>query len=155
MSTVQSAVAVAAALGPILTSLPVAPEVTNVTTVPLIVTVSLLTGLATRAIEEVLAAAEKLESILQHSRQEPKVLILRMQKVVAMDSTALHTLEHLHQKLNKRGIRLILSGPHTQPYFLMVKSGFLDQLGEENIAGDIDDALVKAQTSADYFENTP
>jgi sulfate permease, SulP family len=91
-------------------------------------------------------AAEKLENILLHSRQEPNVLILRMQKVLAMDSTALHTLEHLHQKLRKRGIRLILSGPHTQPYFLMVKSGFLDQLGPENIAGDIDDALAKART---------
>jgi SulP family sulfate permease len=91
-------------------------------------------------------AAEKLESILQHSRQEPNILILRMQKVLAMDSTALHTLEHLHRKLCNRGIRLILSGPHTQPYFLMVKSGFIDQLGEENIVGDIDDALAKART---------
>jgi SulP family sulfate permease len=90
-------------------------------------------------------AAEKLESILQNSRSEPDVLILRMQKVIAMDSTALHTLEHLRQKLHHRGIRLILSGPHTQPYVLMENSGFLDRLGRENIAGDIDDALAKAQ----------
>jgi SulP family sulfate permease len=90
-------------------------------------------------------AAEKLENILLHSRQEPRVLILRMQKVLAMDSTAMHTLDHLHQKLHKRGIILILSGPHTQPYVLMENSGFLDQLGRENIAGDIDDALLKAK----------
>ncbi len=64
-----------------------------------------------------------------------------------MDSTALHTLEHLHQKLRKRGVRLILSGPHTQPYFLMDKSGFMDQLGQETIATDIDDALAKARVS--------
>jgi SulP family sulfate permease len=89
-------------------------------------------------------AAEKLENILLHSHQEPKVLILRMQKVLAMDSTALNTLEHLHQKLRTRGIRLILSGPHTQPYFLMENAGFLAELGRENIAGDIDDALLKA-----------
>jgi SulP family sulfate permease len=90
-------------------------------------------------------AAEKLESILQNSQSEPDVLILRMQKVLAMDSTALNTLEHLSQKLRHRGIRLILSGPHTQPYVLMENSGFLDELGRENIAGDIDDALVKAR----------
>jgi sulfate permease, SulP family len=90
-------------------------------------------------------AAEKLENILLHSRQEPSVLILRMNKVVAMDSTALHTLEHLQQKLHERGVRLILSGPHTQPYVLMENSGFLAQLGRENIAGDVDEALAKAQ----------
>jgi SulP family sulfate permease len=90
-------------------------------------------------------AAEKLESILQNSRAEPDVLILRMQKVLAMDSTALNTLEHLYKKLDHRGIRLILSGPHTQPYVLMENSGFLNQLGRENIAGDIDDALARAQ----------
>jgi len=94
-------------------------------------------------------AAEKLENVLLHSRQEPKVLILRMNKVLAMDSTALHTLEHLHERLRKRGILLILSGPHTQPYVLMENSGFLDRLGRENVAGDVDDALVKAGAALD------
>ncbi len=90
-------------------------------------------------------AAEKLENILLHSRQEPKVLILRMQKVIAMDSTALNTLEHLYRKLHKRGIILILSGPHTQPYVLMENAGFLDQLGRENIVAHLDDALSRAK----------
>jgi SulP family sulfate permease len=90
-------------------------------------------------------AAEKLENVLLHNRQEPKVLILRMQKVLAMDSTALNTLERLHQKLCKRGITLILSGPHTQSYALMENSGFLDKVGRENIAGDVDDALARAK----------
>jgi len=94
-------------------------------------------------------AAEKLENVLLHSRQEPNVLILRMNKVLAMDSTALHTLDHLRQKLHKRGIRLILSGPHTQPYVLMENSGFLDRLGRDNIAGDADDALAKAREKRD------
>jgi len=90
-------------------------------------------------------AAEKLENVLLHSHQEPKILILRMQKVLAMDSTALNTLEHLYQKLHQRGITLILSGPHTQPYVLMENSGFLDRLGRENITGDIDEALVRGR----------
>jgi SulP family sulfate permease len=90
-------------------------------------------------------AAEKLENILLHQHQEPRVLILRMQKVLAMDSTALHTLEHLHRKLSQRGIGLILSGPHTQPYVLMENSGFLNQLGHENVTGNIDEALAIAR----------
>jgi SulP family sulfate permease len=94
-------------------------------------------------------AAEKLENLLKHSKQEPEILILRMQKVLVMDSTALNTLEHLHQKLRERKIRLILSGPHTQPYVLMENSGFLDRLGRDNIAGDINDALVKARAILD------
>jgi SulP family sulfate permease len=63
-----------------------------------------------------------------------------------MDATALHTLEHLHDKLHKRGVVLILSGPHTQPYVLMETSGFLDCLGRENIVGNVDEALAKAKT---------
>jgi hypothetical protein len=31
----------------------------------------------------------------------------------------------------------------------MENSGFLDRLGRENIAGDVDDALVKAKASLD------
>ncbi|MDB4793415.1 sulfate permease [Methylacidiphilales bacterium] len=94
-------------------------------------------------------AAEKLDSIFQRSQQDPDVLILRMQKVLAMDSTALHILENLHQKLRAHGKYLILSGPHTQPYFIMEKSGFLDKLGHEQVAVDIDDALRKAQVLLD------
>jgi hypothetical protein len=30
---------------------------------------------------------------------------------------------------------------------LMENSGFLDRIGRENVAGDIDDALVKAETT--------
>jgi SulP family sulfate permease len=90
-------------------------------------------------------AAEKLETILQRTDEEPKVLILRMQKVLAMDSTALNVLEHLHQKLRQRGIHLILSGPHTQPYVLMERSGFLDVIERDHIVGNIDEALTKAR----------
>jgi len=90
-------------------------------------------------------AADKLENVLLHARSEPEVMILRMRKVIAMDTTALHTLESLHAKLRKRGKHLLLSGAHTQPYLLMQKSGFLDVIGEENVAGNIHDALARAR----------
>src|SRR5213078_2232604 len=78
-------------------------------------------------------AADKLETALKRAGQEPQILILRMRKVLAMDATGLNSLEDLHDKLKRKGKHLILSGPHTQPLFLMDKAGFLDELGRENV----------------------
>jgi SulP family sulfate permease len=89
-------------------------------------------------------AADKLETALHRARQEPKILILRMRKVLAMDATGLNALEDLHDKLRKRGKYLLLSGPHSQPLFVMDKAGFLDRLGRENVCAHIDAALERA-----------
>jgi SulP family sulfate permease len=90
-------------------------------------------------------AADKLENILIELHNEPEVLILKMQEVISMDSSALHKLEHLHNKLRKRGKHLILCGPHTQPYFLMHQSGFFDLIGRTNVVGNMDKALKRAR----------
>jgi SulP family sulfate permease len=90
-------------------------------------------------------AADKLETALHRANQEPEVLILRMRMVIAMDATALNALESLHEKLHKRGKHLILSGPHTQPYMLMDRSGFFDRLGRENVCAHVDAALARAR----------
>jgi SulP family sulfate permease len=90
-------------------------------------------------------AADKLENLLLHAHQEPEVTILGMHKVLAMDSTALDALERLYEKIHRRGKHLILCGPHTQPLFLMEKAGFVDQIGIENLVGNMDDALVRAR----------
>jgi len=90
-------------------------------------------------------AVDKLETALKRARQEPKVLILRMRKVLAMDATGLNALEDLSDKLRLRHQHLILSAPHTQPYMMMVKAGFIDQIGEENVCADITAALERAR----------
>jgi SulP family sulfate permease len=90
-------------------------------------------------------AADKLESALKRLKQEPDVLILRMRKVLAMDATGLNALEDLYEQLRSRNKHLLLSGPHTQPLFMMDKAGFLDRLGRENICADIDEALARAR----------
>jgi sulfate permease, SulP family len=89
-------------------------------------------------------AADKLETALKRSKQEPKILILRMRKVLAMDATGLNALEDLYEKMHAKGKHLILSGPHTQPLFAMDRAGFLDQLGRENVCAHIDAALDRA-----------
>jgi SulP family sulfate permease len=94
-------------------------------------------------------AADKLETALKAARQEPEVLILRMRKVMAMDATGLNALEDLHAKLMKRGKHLILSAPHTQPYLVMDRGGFLDRIGRENVCANIDVSLNRAREILD------
>ncbi len=90
-------------------------------------------------------AADKLETALKRSGQEPDVLILGMRKVLAMDATGLNALEDIYDKLHARGRHLILSGPHTQPLFMMDKAGFLDRLGRENICANLEHALERSR----------
>jgi len=90
-------------------------------------------------------AADKLESSLQRVKEEPEVLILRMRKVLAMDATGLNALEDLYERLQRRGKHMVLSGPHTQPLFMMDKAGFLDRLGRENVCADIELALARSR----------
>jgi SulP family sulfate permease len=90
-------------------------------------------------------AADKLETALKRAQQEPRVLILRMRKVLAMDATGLNALEDLYEKMRQRGQYLILSAPHTQPYATMVKAGFIDQIGEENVCPHIEASLQRAR----------
>jgi len=88
---------------------------------------------------------DKLDDELKRAKQEPEILILRVRKVLAMDATGLQALEDLHVKLRAKGKHLILSGPHTQPLFVMEKAGFVDRIGRENVCPHIDAALARAR----------
>jgi len=90
-------------------------------------------------------AADKLDSVVRRAGADTKVVILHMAAVSALDATALNALETLQEKLHRHHRHLILSGPHTQPYFLMDKSGFLDRVGAENIVGDLEAAVARAR----------
>jgi sulfate permease, SulP family len=89
-------------------------------------------------------AADKLETSLKRVKQEPEVLILRMRSVLAMDATGLNALEDMYDKLTSSGKHLILSAPHTQPFFTMEKAGFIERIGQENVCADIESALARA-----------
>ncbi len=94
-------------------------------------------------------AADKLESVLHQQHLEPEVLILKMDEVITMDASALHTLQGLAAKLQRRGKHLILSGPHTQPYFLMHSAGFFDEIGRDNVCANLDSAIRRARIVRD------
>lgn len=90
-------------------------------------------------------SAEKLDSIIRRSGGDTRVVIVHMAAVTAMDATALNRIENLHEKLHRHGKHLVLSGPHTQPYFLLEKAGFFDRLGRDNVAPDLEAAVARAR----------
>ncbi len=90
-------------------------------------------------------AMEKFKSILSELESPPKVIILRMRAVLAMDSSGLHFLEDVIRRCEKEKVRLILSGVHMQPTIAMTRAGLLERIGEDNFAAHIDQALDIAQ----------
>ncbi len=90
-------------------------------------------------------AAEKMEDALLRAGTLPRVLILRLQLVPAMDATALNALESIVERMQAAGGTVILSGPHRQPLDMMVKAGFIGRLGRPNICAHFDDALKRAR----------
>jgi len=98
-------------------------------------------------------AADKLESSLRRAGQLPEVLILRMRDVLALDATGLEALEDLMEKLRKHKKDLILCGPHSQPLFALTRAGMIDKLGLQNVCGDLDASLARAQDILDAKSN--
>ena len=98
-------------------------------------------------------AADKLETSLRDAGQLPEVLILRMRDVLALDATGLEALADLLAKLRRDRKELILCGPHSQPLFALTRSGFMEQLGEDNICGDMDSSLDRARRILDQKKN--
>jgi sulfate permease, SulP family len=83
---------------------------------------------------------EQVESVLG----KPRVLIIRMRNVPAIDSTGLHALKQIVRRSRKERTQVLLSDVHSQPMMALGRSELLDELGEENIFGNIEDALVAA-----------
>ena len=90
-------------------------------------------------------AAEKFRDNLDIVGRRPKVLIIRMRNVPAVDSTGLHALKEVVHRSRGQGTRVILSDVHAQPMVALERSGLLDELGDENVLGHIDDALDAAR----------
>jgi SulP family sulfate permease len=89
-------------------------------------------------------AAQRFSEVLEEIHRKPRIVILRMREVFAMDATGLHALEKVHQRLQKHGVILLLSGVRAQPLAVMVRSGALDRLGEDNVLGSFREASVRA-----------
>src|SRR5262249_36758127 len=87
-------------------------------------------------------AAEKFKDSME---RVAKVLILRMRHVPAIDSTGLHALRQMVRRCRKDGTLVLLADVHAGPMVAMGRSGLLDEIGDDNIFGHVDDALNRAR----------
>jgi len=91
-------------------------------------------------------AAEKMSDALERVDEVPRVLILRLHLVTAMDATALNALESIIERFQRHGSTVVLSGLHRQPLEMLRKAGFIEVIGRENLCAHFDAALARART---------
>ena len=91
-------------------------------------------------------AAEKFKDTLNEVSKKPKVLIIRMRNVPAMDSTAMHALRDLVRRTRRDGTVVFFSDVQAQPLIALTQSELLDEIGQKNVFGDIDEALTAARS---------
>lgn len=89
-------------------------------------------------------AAEKFKEAFGQVGTRPKVLIIRMRDVPAIDSTGMRALKDVVHRSRRDGTLVLLSDVHSQPLVAMSRSGLLDEIGEDAAFGNLDDALDRA-----------
>jgi SulP family sulfate permease len=90
-------------------------------------------------------AATKFRDSINQVETPPRVLIIRMRMVLAIDASGLRELELLQGEGGRRGTTLVLSGVHAQALIALERSGLLERIGAENVCEDIDVALARAR----------
>jgi sulfate permease, SulP family len=90
-------------------------------------------------------STDKLDVLLDDIESLENVVLLRLRNMTALDATGLHALEELVRKLRATGRTLILCGVRAQPKKLMIQSGFMRIVGEENIQPTLAAGIIRAE----------
>jgi sulfate permease, SulP family len=90
-------------------------------------------------------AATAFKDTLARVAGKPKVLIIRMRHVPALDSTGMHALADVVHRTRRDGTVVILSDVHMQPLVALTGTRALTEIGEPNVVGSLDLALVRAR----------
>jgi SulP family sulfate permease len=89
-------------------------------------------------------AVETFRATLDHLDDPPRVLIIRMHDVHAVDATGIHALRNVIRRSNRDGPRVLLAEVQPQPRSALSDAGVIELVGLENVLSDIDDALARA-----------
>ncbi len=98
-------------------------------------------------------AAEKMEDAMAAINKPPRVLILRLHLVTAMDKTGMNALESVVERMKLHKNTVILSGIHQQPLQMLRKAGFIEVIGLENFCPTFDESLARARNIIAQDEN--
>ncbi len=90
-------------------------------------------------------AVEKFKEATKIIENPPKVRIIRMRNVPAIDATGLHVIEDIIDSSRNEATEIFFSGVHAQPLMAFTNSGLLKKIGEKNIFANIDEALNRAR----------
>ena len=95
-------------------------------------------------------AMEKFETTLADINTQPRAVVLRMRWVPYIDITGILTLERVIDGLQKRGIRVIVTGANEQVRASLERSGIVTLLGKGNFIREFDDAaaMLRAESKA-------
>ena len=83
----------------------------------------------------------KFEMAVERAAISCKALILNMESTIYLDAGGIRALEQCKAACDRKGIKIILSGIHTQPYILFEKTEMVNKIGRENIFGEIQEAI--------------
>jgi len=86
-------------------------------------------------------AAEKFKDTMSEISGKPFGLILGLDNVPAMDSTGLAALRDLVRRSRREGTHVVVVGVHAQPMTVLERSGLLEEIGEGNMYGTLEEAL--------------
>ena len=96
-------------------------------------------------------AIDKVEDLIDASNPNykvPKAMILEMHQLINIDTSGIDALKALNKSLKKLGGTLIVCAANAQPASLMARSGFIDEIGEENCLKDLPSAFLQAKKVA-------
>jgi SulP family sulfate permease len=90
-------------------------------------------------------STDKLLELEREIAMLPRVVILRLRNMTAIDGTGLHALEHLAAALQRSGRSLLLCGMRDQPARMMERAEFHEHIGSENLVPSVQAALARAR----------
>ena len=104
-------------------------------------------------------AVETFRQTLDPLGEHPRVLIIRMRDVHAVDATGIHALKDVIRRSARDGAQVLLSDVQPQPRAALADAGVFALIGENNVVPEVDDALAHAygilETSRRPYEGSP
>jgi SulP family sulfate permease len=89
-------------------------------------------------------AADKFRDMITTIKKTPKVIILRMSQVPAVDSTAASALENLIVQSRRTSTQVILAGVSRRVFSTLKRCGIIERIGRDNVLADVQLALARA-----------
>jgi SulP family sulfate permease len=90
-------------------------------------------------------AAETFKDTIAQTQGKPRVLILRLRNVPAIDATGMYALMDVVRRSRGDGTRILLAEIRSQPLVALERSGALEEIGEENVFGSLEEAVARSE----------